>query len=121
MDNAKIETIDQYIATCGPDVQKKLTQLRQAIQAAAPMATEKISWRMPTFYWHGNLIHFAAFKNHIGLYPGADAIEAFRAKFEQVHLKYSKGAVQFPKGQTIPLELVAEIVRFNLAENGRQP
>lgn len=108
-------TIDEYIVQYPNDVQARLNALRQAIREEAPEATEKISWQMPTFYLRGNLVHFAANKKHIGLYPGASGIENFKDRFGS--RKYSKGAVQFPNDEPLPLELVREIVRFRRAEN----
>jgi uncharacterized protein YdhG (YjbR/CyaY superfamily) len=70
-------TIDEYIATFPEEIQKKLGEVRATIKSAAPEATEKISYQMPTFFLYGNLVHFAAFKNHIGLYPAPSGIEAF--------------------------------------------
>lgn len=112
-------TIDEYIVQYPNDVQARLNALRQAIREEAPEATEKISWQMPTFYLRGNLVHFAANKKHIGLYPGASGIENFKDRFGS--RKYSKGAVQFPNDEPLPLELVREIVRFRRAENMNIP
>lgn len=107
-------TIDEYIALYPPEVQEKLQAIRKVIRESAPDATEKISWRMPTFYMNGNLIHFAAFKNHIGLYPGASGIANFEYRFTEY--KSSKGAVQFPMNKPLPFELITEIVRFCVAD-----
>lgn len=119
MDENKIITIDEYIALFPQETQVRLNELRQAIREAAPEATEKISWQMPTFYLNGNLVHFAVNKKHIGLYPGASGIEHFKDRFG--HRKYSKGAVQFPNSEPLPLDLVREIVRFRVAENMGMP
>jgi len=88
---SKTETIDEYIQQFPEDIQVVLLKLRQMIKEAAPEATEKISWDMPTFLLHGNLIHFACFKHHIGLYPGADAIVSFKDRISEY--KNSKGTV----------------------------
>lgn len=109
------KTIDEYIAQFSPEVQEKLALLRETIRQAAPQATEKISWSMPTFYLNGNLVHFAAFKKHIGFYPGADGIENFKQKMQMY--RSSKGAVQFPLDQPMPVELVREIVLFRVGQN----
>ncbi|MGL4484505.1 MAG: iron chaperone [Anaerovoracaceae bacterium] len=111
------DNIDDYIAACQPSVQPILQELREFIKKHAPEASEKISWSMPTFYLSGNLIHFAAAKKHIGLYPGASGIENFIADFEKLGLKYSKGAVQFPLGKPLPWELIQRIVEFRVKEN----
>lgn len=108
-------SIDEYIALYPSDVQLKLQELRQVIHDAAPEATEKISWQMPTFYLHGNLIHFAAYKKHIGLYPGDEGIEAFAGEFAD--FKRSKGAVQFPLDKPLPADLIRRIVVFRVAAN----
>ncbi|MCM3703850.1 iron chaperone [Paenibacillus macerans] len=112
-------TIDEYIAQFPLDVSGKLQQIRSTIQAAAPDAVEKISYQMPTFALAGkNLVHFAAFKNHIGFYPTPSGIEEFR---EELSLyKNAKGSVQFPLDEPLPLELIGRIARFRAAENLEQ-
>lgn len=114
-------TIDEYIAQYPPDIQERLQSMRETIKKAAPNATEKISWAMPTFYLNGNLVHFAAAKKHIGFYPGADGVEFFKHKFEENKFTYSKGAVQFPLNQPLPVALVDEIVRFRVSQNEELP
>ncbi|GEM_PF-121182 len=111
------ETIDEYIAQFPQEVQEKLEKLRKAIRSAAPDASEKFSYRMPTYYLHGNLVHFAAYSRHIGFYPTPSGIEAF--KDELSLYKSSKGAVQFPMDEPLPLELVSRIVSFRADENRR--
>ena len=108
-------SIDEYIAGFPPEIQKKLVELRAVIKAAAPTAGEKISYQMPTFTLKGNLVHFAAYKNHIGFYPAPRGIEEF--KDELSAYKGSKGAVQFPLDQPLPLELIGRIVKFRVSEN----
>lgn len=110
-------TVDEYIAQFAPDLQGQLQELRRFIKDLVPEATEKISYRMPTFVWHGNLVYFAAFKNHIGFYPCPSGIENFKEKLAVY--KSSKGAVQFPLNQPLPYDLIGEIVRFRAAENKR--
>lgn len=110
-------TIDEYIAQFAPEIRERLQLMRQTIKQAAPEATEKISWAMPTFYLNGNLVHFAAFKKHIGFYPGADGIELFRNRFEVEGYTFSKGAVQFPLTKPLPVDLISEIVRFRVSQN----
>ncbi len=107
--------IDEYIASFPQEVQERMERLRQAIQKMAPDATEKISWDMPTFYLKGNLVHFAAFKNHIGFYPGDSGVSNFLEDVAQ--FKHSKGAIQFPMKEPLPLELVEKIVAFRVKEN----
>ncbi len=105
----KPETIDAYIAATPENVQEMLQKVRATLREALPNATEKISWSMPT-YWDGhNIIHFAAMKNHIGLYPGAEAVAYFSERLDGLGFKYSKGAIQFPYKKEIPYNLIAEI------------
>lgn len=109
------KTIDNYISTFAPEVQTILEKLRQTIRKAAPDATEKISYQMPTFYLNGNLVHFAAYKNHIGFYPAPSGISAFQN--ELIKYKTSKGAIQFPIDAAIPHALVKKVVQFRVKEN----
>ncbi|HKH90957.1 MAG TPA: DUF1801 domain-containing protein, partial [Gemmatimonadaceae bacterium] len=109
-----ITTIDEYIDGFPVDVQSRLRELRATIRRAAPMATEKIAYRMPTFYLDGNLVHFAAFQNHIGFYPAPRGIEAFRDALS--NYKGAKGSVQFPHDEPLPLALIAKIVEFRVGE-----
>lgn len=110
--------IDTYIAQFPPETKEKLSALRKTIQEAAPGAKEKISYQMPTFALFGNLVHFAAFKKHIGFYPAPEGIEAFRERLSAY--PSSKGAVQFPLDQPLPLALIREIVQFRVAQNTRR-
>jgi uncharacterized protein YdhG (YjbR/CyaY superfamily) len=112
---ATLTTIDQYIACFPIEIQVILTKIRETISNAAPGAVESISYQMPTFKLKGNLVHFAAYKNHIGFYPAPSGIEAF--KKEIALYKWAKGSVQFPIEKPIPLNLIAEIVRFRVIEN----
>lgn len=109
------QTIDEYIAGFPPDIQAILQQIRMTVRAAAPEAQETISYRMPTFTLHGNLVHFAAFTNHIGFYPTPSGME----EFEQALAPYKggKGSARFPLDQPIPYDLIDAIVRFRVAEN----
>lgn len=117
MENSKVQfsSIDEYIATFPTAIQQLLQEIRATIRAAAPEATEKISYQMPTFAQHGNLIHFAAFKNHIGMYPAPSGIEAFQA--ELAPYASAKGSIRFPLDQPIPHELISRIVKFRVTEN----
>jgi uncharacterized protein YdhG (YjbR/CyaY superfamily) len=115
MKTTAAETIDEYIANFPNDIQQKLKDLRTTIKKAAPKAEEKISYAMPTFAQHGNLVHFAAFKNHIGFYPAPRAIEEF--KKELAKYEGSKGTVQFPLDKPLPLSLVSKMVKFRVAQN----
>ncbi|MES2419318.1 MAG: DUF1801 domain-containing protein [Bacteroidota bacterium] len=115
--DTKITSIDNYIIGFPAEVQVLLVQIRNIIRQSAPSATEKISYAMPTFALHGNLIHFAAYQNHIGLYPAPKAIEAFKTELST--FKTSKGAIQFPLNKPIPLDLIARITKFNVAQQLR--
>lgn len=108
-------SIDQYIAEAPREVQEKLINLRSVIKTEVPQAEERIAYGMPTFSQEGNLVHFAAFKNHIGFFPAPSGIENFNE--ELAKYKTSKGTVQFPLDEEIPMDLVREIVRFRLKEN----
>ena len=107
------KTIDEYISQFPVDVQQALLTLRQVIHDSAPDAEEKISWQMPTFFLNGNLVHFAAYKKHIGFYPGADGIDKFKDRLSEY--KWAKGSVQFPFDKPIPFGLVSEIVKYRVA------
>jgi uncharacterized protein YdhG (YjbR/CyaY superfamily) len=109
------QTIDAYIAGFPAEVQAVLQKIRQAVQKAAPKAVEKISYQMPTFYLKGNLVHFAAWKAHIGFYPMPSGILEFQEELSGY--EKSKGSVQFPLDKPMPLALIRKIVRFRVLEN----
>ncbi|MGG4146795.1 DUF1801 domain-containing protein [Paenibacillus algorifonticola] len=111
-------TIDEYIAGFPQEIQELLQAMRKVIKEAAPEATEKISYQMPTFELHGNLVHFAAFKKHIGFYPAPRGIEAFKEELSVY--KGAKGSVQFPLDKPLPYELISRIVAFRVAENTKK-
>lgn len=104
------DPVGDYIAAQPEPVQPLLHQVRSTLRAALPDAEERISWSMPTYWQKRNIIHFAAAKAHIGLYPGAEAMERFAAKLADY--KTSKGAVQFPYSKPLPLDLISEIARW---------
>ena len=110
-----VTTIDEYIETFPIDVQDILQALRRTIKKSAPKAVEAIRYQIPTFKLHGNLVHFAAYKNHIGFYPSSSPIKVF-AK-ELTSYKTSKGTIQFPIGEPLPLALVRKIVKFRVKES----
>ena len=107
--------IDKYISSFPDEVQKILEEIRTTIRQAAPDAAETIKYAMPTFVLNGNLVHFAAFKNHIGFYPVPSGIEAFKKELSVY--KGAKGSVQFPINEPIPLALISKIVKFRVNEN----
>ena len=108
-------TVDEYIAGFPQDVQEILNELRAVIKTAAPQAEEKISYQMPAYSLNGNLVYFAAYKDHVGFYPTSSGIEHF--KKELAGYEVSKGAVRFPLGKPIPLDLVRRMVDFRVREN----
>ena len=107
--------IDEYIAGFPEDVQEILEKIRKTIRNAAPDAEEAIKYQIPTFVLNGNLVHFAAFKKHIGFYPAPRGIEAF--KDELSVYKGAKGSVQFPLGEPVPFDLISRIVKLRVREN----
>jgi uncharacterized protein YdhG (YjbR/CyaY superfamily) len=109
------KTIDEYISVFPKDTQEILKKIRATIQKAAPGAEETINYQMPTFTLKGNLVHFAAFKNHIGFYPTPTGIEKFKKELSSY--KGAKGSVQFPLDQPIPYSLIGKIVTFRVKEN----
>jgi len=108
-------SIDEYILQFPPEIQEILKMFRKVIKETAPEAEEKISYQMPTFALHGNLVHFAAHKNHIGFYPAPSGIDAFKNELSEY--KGAKGSVQFPIDKPMPYELISKIVKFRVAEN----
>ena len=108
-------TMDEYISTFPDEVQRILSELRQTIREAAPEAEETINYQIPTFTLNGNLVHFAAFPNHIGFYPTPSGMEAF--KDELSGYRRAKGSVQFPIDQPFPLPLIRRIVEYRVQEN----
>lgn len=114
----KAENIDEYMADFPPAIQKLLTVMRKTIHKAAPKATEKISYGIPTFALNGNLVHFAAFKHHIGFYPAPNGLASFKKELSK--FKGSKGGVQFPFDQPLPVDLITKIVKFRVAEQEKK-
>jgi len=112
---AAYESTDEYISRFPSEVQGILNELRKVIKESAPEAREKISYQMPTFDLHGNLVHFAAYQKHIGFYPGASGIEAFQQELSAY--KGAKGSVQFPIDKPLPYELISRIVEYRVAQN----
>ena len=112
---SQFKTMDEYINTFPENVRNILNELRQTIREAAPEAEETVNYQMPTFTLHGNLVHFGAFKNHIGFYPTPTGIEAF--KKELAPYQGAKGSVQFPMDQPLPLALIRRIVEYRVKEN----
>jgi uncharacterized protein YdhG (YjbR/CyaY superfamily) len=112
------KTIDEYISTCSPEVRPILEKIRATVKKAAPGATEKICYRMPTFTMEGNLVHFAAFKEHIGFYPPVRG----DAQLMNDLARYAgpKGNLRFPLNERVPYDLISRIVKARAQENRRR-
>ncbi|MFW0714955.1 iron chaperone [Pedobacter sp. N23S346] len=115
MEKKEPKTIDSYIAQFPAETQKILKQIRKTIHLAAPAAKEVISYKMPAFKQNSILVYFAAYAKHIGFYPTGVGIDAFKSEFE--NYKWSKGAVQFPIDQELPLDLIARITKFKVEKD----
>lgn len=111
----KAETIDEYMASWPTETKEKLQAIRQTVKEAAPLANEKISYGMPYFSLNGRLLYFAAHRTHIGFYPMASVITAFRKELS--NYETSKGTVRFPLDKPLPLPLIRKIVKFRVKEN----
>ena len=118
MKSAVAASIDEYIAGFPEDIQKKLEQIRATVKEAAPGATEAIKYAMPAFVFKGNLVFFAAYKNHIGFYPAPTENEAFKDDLSAY--KAGKGTLQFPLDKPMPLKLISRIVKFWVKENAEK-
>jgi uncharacterized protein YdhG (YjbR/CyaY superfamily) len=114
---SKIEftSVDDYIAAQPDNFRASLEKLRQTIRKAAPDAEEVISYQMPAFKFHGMLVYFAAFKNHISFFPTSSGVQAFKDRLAS--FQTSKGTIKFPLDKPIPLKLVSDIVKFRMKEN----
>ena len=114
-DQTAPKNIDEYIAGFPHEIQEILEKIRMTIREAAPDAEEAIKYQMPTFTLKGNLVHFAAFKKHIGFYPTPTGTEEFRKELSVY--EGAKGSVRFPLDKPIPFDLISEIVKFRVKEN----
>lgn len=112
---ADFTSIDEYIAGFPEEIQKILEEIRATVKAAAPEAEETINYQIPTFTLKGNLVHFAAFKKHIGFYPTPSGMEKFKKELSVY--AGAKGSVQFPLDKPIPYGLIGKIVKFRVKEN----
>jgi uncharacterized protein YdhG (YjbR/CyaY superfamily) len=110
--------IDEYIALFPLEQQTRMQVIRKLIRETAPEANERMAYQMPTFYYYGNLVHFACFTHHIGFFPGASGVEHFLPELEGY--KTSKGTIQIPHDKDLPLELIKRIVEFRLLENAQE-
>ena len=110
-----MNTIDEYIKTFDPKIQKTLNEIRNFIKKEVPEATEKISYGMPTFYLNGNLIHFAAFKKHFSFFPSPSGIDAFERELSPYST--GKGTLRFPMDKPIPWDLIKKVIQFRVKKN----
>lgn len=114
-DQTAPRNIDEYIASFPPDVQEILEKIRLTIRKAAPDAEETIKYQIPTFTLKGNLVHFGAFKKHIGFYPTPSGTETFKQELSVY--QGAKGSVRFPLDQPMPYVLISTIVKFRVKES----
>jgi uncharacterized protein YdhG (YjbR/CyaY superfamily) len=116
--SASLNTIDDYIEAFTPDVQRILKKIRLTIRRAAPQAEEKISYRMPAFAMNGDLVYFAAFKKHVGVYPPVRGDDKLRK--ELARYRNDRGNLRFPLDEPIPYDLIARVVRFRIKEHAER-
>jgi uncharacterized protein YdhG (YjbR/CyaY superfamily) len=114
----KAASVGAYISSQPPAVRKRLKEIQSIVRKLAPKAIEKISYRMPAFFLNGNVVYFAAFKNHIGFYPGANGVAAFQADIKKY--KSAKGSIQFPHDQPLPTTLIKRIVNYKVKVNSEK-
>lgn len=113
----KLSNVDDYIKEYKPEIRGKLEEIRQTIKKVLPDAKERISYNMPSFWFHGNLVYYGAFKNHIGFYPASMTVfEKFKDELK-IYKQSGKGTIQFPYDKPIPLELIKRIVQLRAKEN----
>lgn len=108
-------SVAAYVQEQPPAIRKRLREIRSIVREVAPAATEKISYRMPAFFLNGVIVYFAAFRNHIGFYPGANGVAAFNDELAQY--KHAKGSIQFPHDKPLPTALIKRVVRYRVKEN----
>ncbi len=106
------ESVDAYIAEQGEDIRDLLEEVRRVISEALPEATERMAWQMPTYRGKTNLIHFAAQKNHLGLYPGEEAVAHFAEELRGMGVRFAKGSIRFPYASPMPIELIQRIAAW---------
>ena len=114
----KVKDIDEYVAGFPKEIQQRLKQMRATIKKTAPKANEIISYGMPAYKYHGMLVYFAGYKNHIGFYAVPSGHEAFKKELSLY--KGGKGSVQFPHDKPLPLKLITKIVKFRVIENSQK-
>jgi len=116
--SARVETVDDYLASVPKEARATLEKIRKTIKAAAPRATEVISYQMPMYKQNGMLVGFAAFKNHCSLFPGSKAIATHKDELKAYGT--SKGTIRFPIGKPLPASLVKKLVKTRIAENEKR-
>lgn len=114
-EKVEVDPIVAYIAEFDAPVRERLQEMNSLLSEVLPECERTIAWRMPTYRRKKNIIHFAGFKQHVGLYPGPDAVEFFAPKLDEAGFKHSKGAIQFPYAQELPRELIQEIAKWCLS------
>lgn len=114
----KPRTVDEYIATFPADIQHLLEQLRATVTQAAPAAVETIKYGMPTYVLDGNLVYFAAFKNHLSFFAAPTSVQAFKEQLATY--KTGKGSIQLPFDQPLPLELIGQMVAYRIRQNAEK-
>lgn len=115
----KVNNVDEYLAGFPAEVREAMQQVRAAIKTAAPEAEETIAYAMPAYRLNGPLVYFAGYKNHVGFYATPTGHEAFGEELSRY--RQGKGSVQFPLDEPMPLDLIARIVKFRVAENLAKP
>ncbi len=111
----KYSSTNEYIENFPPEIQEKLNKIRRVIKETVPSQTqEKISYGIPTFYLNGNLVHFAAFKDHISFFPTSSGVAKFKKELSRY--KITKGTIQFPLSEDLPIALIKKIVKFRVEE-----
>jgi uncharacterized protein YdhG (YjbR/CyaY superfamily) len=116
----ELKTFNDYKMDYPPEIQKRLEEIRQAVKSVVPEAKERISYNMPSFWFHGNLLYYGAFKNHIGFYPASKTVfEKFKDELK-IYKQSGKGTVQFPHDKPIPLKLIQKIAKIRANENTKK-
>jgi uncharacterized protein YdhG (YjbR/CyaY superfamily) len=116
--SATPQTVDEYLAALPEEARTTLEKLRKTIKAAAPKATEGISYQMPMYKQNGMLVGFAAFKNHCSIFPGSKPMETYKDELKAY--KTSKGTIRFPIGKPLPAALVKKLVKARIEENEKR-
>lgn len=111
-----MSVIDDYLAEYEGEHRRVMDELRALIESRVPEATQALAWGMPTYRLNGNLVHFAAGKNHVGIYPGADGVAMVADEVDELGLKHSKGAIQLPLDRPLPVELITRLLDMRVEQ-----